>query len=253
MIPKFVHYCWFGGRPKPANVLEYIQNWQSMLPDYEIHEWNESNFDLDAWPYARQAWDAGKYAFVSDVARLHALHQLGGVYLDTDVEVRRPFDDLLDNPVVLGFEEGDYIATSTILAMPKSRLIGDFLASYQDRRFIHEDGNLDQTTNVEVLTSMLVGSGLSRDGKPQLVSWHGEQVMVVEQVKFSPLDYINGICKADATTYTVHHFGQSWNSSAGRIRASIRRALICLIGGNNLKKIRSVARTTTTFLTMKRQ
>ena len=115
VIPKVVHYCWFGGKQKPDDVERYIANWKAVLPDYEIREWNESNFDVSAWPYAQQALGAGKFAFVSDVARLYALYTHGGIYLDTDVEVRRSFDELLDGGTVLGFEEGNYVATSTII------------------------------------------------------------------------------------------------------------------------------------------
>lgn len=238
MIPKIVHYCWFGGRPKPIDVVKYIKSWHIMLPDYEIKEWNESNFDVDAWLYAQQAWSARKFAFVSDVARLHALYQDGGVYLDTDVEVRRPFDALMDYPVVLGFEEGEYIATSTILASPKSKLIGDFLSSYRDRRFCLDGGSLDQTTNVQVLTSILAAHGLKRDGTRQQLQYKGEFVVVLERVALSPIDYPNGIDHTSDETFAVHHFGQSWASPRTRFKASLRRLAIRAIGGERLRRVR---------------
>ncbi len=240
LIPKCIHYCWFGGKPKPADVQSFILNWKRMLPDYEIREWNEQNFDVDAWAYASQAHEARRYAFVSDVARLHALYTCGGIYLDTDVEVRRPFDDLLDGSVVLGFEEGNYVATSTMLAEPRAALIGDFLDHYRSRSFLTPDGTLDQTTNVEVLTSMLASAGLQRNGLPQDISWNGHPVRVLDRVKFSPFDYPNGIQHDDETTYAIHHFGQSWGGPVTRAKAAMRKLVIRLIGGSNVKRLRGI-------------
>ena len=238
--PKCIHYCWFGGKPKPPSVQRFIRNWREVLPNYEIREWNEKNFDIEAWPYASQAYAAKRYAFVSDVARLHALFTCGGVYLDTDVEVKRTFDSLMNRGVVLGFEEGDYVATSTMLAPPGAKLLGDFLHGYSSRNFLRSDGTLDQTTNVEILTSMLETAGLKKDGSPQELTWSGVQVHVLDRVKFSPLDYPNGICHADQTTYAIHHFGQSWGSPLAKGKAMVRKALIQVIGGERVKRLRKL-------------
>lgn len=240
LTPKTVHFCWFGRKPKPPAVLRLIHNWQDQLPGYEIKEWNEQNFDVSAWPYASQAYAAGRYAFVSDVARLHALYTWGGVYLDTDVEVKRSFDDLLGGSIVLGFEEGNYVATSTIVAPAGSKLIGDFLNGYRSRSFLRPDGSQDQTTNVDVLTSMLEAAGLVRDGSAQELFWSGEQVKILDRKKFSPIDYPNGINHADGTTYAIHHFGQSWGTPVNKIKAVARKALIRLIGGPRLKRLREI-------------
>lgn len=237
-IPKVVHYCWFGGKPKPEDVKRYIANWRAVLPEYAIHEWNESNFDLSAWPYAQQALSAGKFAFVSDVARLHALYMHGGIYLDTDVEVRRSFDELLEGGTVLGFEEGNCVATSTILAQRGATLIGDFLETYRSRLFLDADGNADTTTNVEVLTTMLREAGLKLNGSPQLLHWKGQQVRVLDRVKLSPIDYPNGINHADETTYAIHHFGQSWAGRMPKAKSALRKALIGAVGGENVKRLR---------------
>ena len=106
MIPKIIHYCWFGGKEMPELMQKCIASWKQHLPDYELHLWNEQNFDLDRFPYAREAYDNKKYAFVSDVARLWALKEYGGIYLDTDVEVLRPLDDFLHLPAFMGYEDG---------------------------------------------------------------------------------------------------------------------------------------------------
>ena len=242
LIPRIVHYCWFGGAPKPISVLRYIASWERVLPGYEIREWNEQNFDVDAWAYASQAYRARRYAFVSDVARLHALYTYGGIYLDTDVEVRRPFDDLLKGGVVLGFEEGNYIATSTMLAEPRAALLGAFLDDYRSRSFLRPDGTLDQTTNVQVLTSMLEGAGLRLDGSPQYLNWNGQQINVLDRVKLSPFDYINGVIHADETTYAIHQFGQSWSGGMTKAKTAVRKALIGVVGGKNVKRLRQLFR-----------
>ncbi len=104
MIPKVIHYCWFGGNPLPESAQKCIASWRKFLPDYEIKEWNESNFDVNAIPYTAQAYAAKKYAFVSDYARFSILYDNGGLYFDTDVEVIRPMDDIIENGPFMGFE-----------------------------------------------------------------------------------------------------------------------------------------------------
>ena len=111
MIPKKIHYCWFGGNAKPDSVQKCINSWKRFCPDYEIIEWNESNFDIHCMPFVEQAIESKKYAFASDVARLMVVYENGGLYFDTDVEVVRNFDDLLENKAFLGFENNEYVAS----------------------------------------------------------------------------------------------------------------------------------------------
>lgn len=241
MIPKLIHYCWFGRNQKPESVLAYIRNWKEMLPDFEIIEWNEDNFDVLSICYSAQAYAEKKYAFVSDVARLQALYQFGGVYLDTDVDVRKDLTPLLENGITLGFEEFNFIATSTLIAPAGSKLIGDFLAMYLDRTFYGEDGTLDQTTNVVKLTDILVRAGLLRDGSAQQLAYQGENIRILPQVLLSPLDYPNGIDNSDASTYTIHHFGQSWVTGQSRLNSRLKNALRAVVGGNGIKLLRRYA------------
>ena len=127
MIPKIIHYCWFGGE-KPGKVLKCIESWKRCLPDYEIIEWNSENFDVFALPYTSEAYKAKKYAFVSDVARVKALYEYGGIYLDTDVMVYGKFDPVLQHKCVFGFEEELYVATSFMAAEPHHPLMKQFLS-----------------------------------------------------------------------------------------------------------------------------
>ncbi|MEH7419501.1 capsular polysaccharide synthesis protein, partial [Neobacillus drentensis] len=113
VIPKTIHYCWFGEKEKPELVKKCLNSWKETLPDYQIIEWNEKNFDINANKYVKEAYQSGKFAFVSDYVRVFVLYRFGGIYLDTDVEVFKPFDIFLHHSSFWGFEQENYIATST--------------------------------------------------------------------------------------------------------------------------------------------
>lgn len=241
LIARKIHYCWFGNKPKPEAVLKYIEGWRSVLPDYEIIEWNESNFDINICNYVTQAYKAKKYAFVSDYARLFALYNYGGIYLDTDVEVCKDLDPLIESGLLtFGFEEFNYIATSTIIAPKSSFFIKAFMQSYHNRSFLNDDYSYDQTTNVQVLTEKLVELGLQRDGSKQELNFNGETIKILNQILLSPFDYSNYIDKSDYSTYTIHHYGQSWANSKGIRNRKIKNIVVSIIGGRGLRLIRSV-------------
>ena len=236
-INRKVHYCWFGKKPKPDSVLEYIEGWKKKLPEYEIIEWNETNFNIDICKYVREAYDSEKYAFVSDYARLLALYNHGGVYLDTDVEIRKNLAPLLETgKLTFGFEELNFIATSTLIAPKSSAFIKQFLDSYHARSFISSTGELDTSTNVQVLTRLLEGIGLKKNGRYQKLSFEGEDIIVLEQDKLSPFDYINYHDRSSANTYAVHHFSNSWADASSLRKSKIKK----IIGKNNLRILRKV-------------
>ena len=122
MIPKTIHYCWFGRQPKPPGVLTYIATWRAAMPDYDIIEWNEDNFDIDFCDYSREAYATRNFAFVADVCRLKVLYEHGGIYLDTDIEVLRPFDPYLHHRSFCGFVLSDY-RTNKIVLFPIFRIV----------------------------------------------------------------------------------------------------------------------------------
>lgn len=205
-IPKVLHYCWFGETPKPHGVLKCIESWRRACPDYEIIEWNEHNFDIHLIPYTTQAHQQGKWAFVSDVARLNALVNHGGIYLDTDVELLKPFDEFLNNDAFVGFEGTKYIATAVMGCQPDNKMMREFLRSYKNSQFITGDGRLDLSTNVDRLTRMLVDKGLSLDGSMQTL----DDIKVYPTDVFSPYDYIDGRLNLTTNTIAIHWYSLSW-------------------------------------------
>lgn len=147
-IPKVLHYCWFGGAPKPKNIQNCIRSWKKYCPDYEIIEWNEQNFDVSQSLYTRQAYDARRWAFVADYARLKILYEQGGIYMDTDVELLRPLDDLLAYPAFFGFQHNNEVATGLSFgAEARSPVVKALLDDYDSLPFLLPDGSCDLTPN----------------------------------------------------------------------------------------------------------
>ena len=236
-IPKIIHYCWFGGKEKPDIVNKCIQSWRVILPDYEIIEWNERNFNINCNKYVSQAYESKKFAFVSDYVRVHVLYENGGIYLDTDVEVFKSFNDLLHHDSFWGFEQENFIATSTIGSVKDNPLIKLFLDSYMDKSFISEDGSQNQLTNVAIVTDILKNNGLKTNGEYQVLDGMGA---FYPQTYFSPYDYIN--CREFITenTYAMHHFYKSWLPSKERLKGNIKLFASKVIGGENLARIRKL-------------
>ena len=226
MIPKIIHYCWFGGKPLPEKVKKFIDTWKKNCPDYEIKQWNETNFDVHFLSYTKEAYHHKKYAFVSDVARLYALVNEGGIYMDTDVELIKPLDTLLHNQAILGFEGTQYIATNFIGSEPQHPFFIEFLKSYDTRVFLKEDQTFDQTTNVEVLTQLLKKTGkLKLTGEEQIIN--GIHLYPTEY--FSPYDYITGRLYKTKNTYSIHWFDKSWTNQ-NKLRTIISQMYHRLIG-----------------------
>lgn len=202
MIPKVIHYCWFGGKPKPEAVEKYIETWKNTNPDYEIKEWNESNFDVNILPFTREAYLAKKYAFVADVARIYALIQDGGIYLDTDVEVTKSFDSFLMHNSFLG-KETPFICGSAVIGAVKGCqwLKEYFQETYTPKRhFIQKDGKIITPTNTIEITNFL-----SRKFPDDC----GLTIYDVD-VLCGILYFNNGEKYQSERTAAIHHFSSTW-------------------------------------------
>lgn len=210
MIPKKIHYCWFGRGEMPELVLRCIDSWKKYLPDYTLQLWSEDNFDIASAPrYVQEAYVAKKYAFVSDYVRLWALEREGGVYLDTDVEVLRSFDPLLDDTAFIGLEESLALLPGTCVMGCESHCqwVKDMLATYDDAKFMREDGSFDLTTNVQRLGAQMVAGGLQHERKLQYLPKWGLRVYTHDY--FSPITSTR-VMRKTKNTYCIHRFAGTW-------------------------------------------
>lgn len=208
MIPKVIHYCWFGGNPLPELAVKCIESWKKYCPDYEIIEWNESNYDISSAPlYVRQAYEAKKWAFVSDYVRLDLIYKYGGIYLDTDVELISSLDPFLDNDCFMGLETDIYINTGLGFgAVSRHKAIKELMELYDDMLFVNKDGTLNLTTCPIITTDYYVGKGFIRENKKQEI----ENTVIYPSEYFCPKDYITHECLITRKTVSIHHFDASW-------------------------------------------
>ncbi len=209
MIPKIIHYCWFGGNPKPELAKNCINSWKKYCKDYEIKEWNEDNFDIPEAPlYVRQAYEAKKWAFVSDYVRLWAMIKYGGIYMDTDMEVIKPIDKFLENEAFGGFESTTTISTAIMACKKDYSLFKVLLSEYDNIPFVRDDGSFDETTNVKRITNCCKKYGFVPDGKYQVVNGFA----LYPKEYFCPKSPDLQSCKITRKTYTIHHYMGSWIS-----------------------------------------
>lgn len=221
MIPKVIHYCWFGHSPLPRLAKKCIKSWKKYLPDYEIREWNESNFDIDIVPYTREAYDAKKYAFVSDYARFWILYHYGGIYFDTDVEVIKSMNDVIARGSFMGCERNgsntniaqDALSFDIMVnpglglaASPGLSLYKAILDFYSNIQFINKDSTLNQSTVVEYVTGILKEYGLRNISEIQYVAG----VHIYPKEYFSPFDFSTYHPIITPNTYAIHWFAGSW-------------------------------------------
>lgn len=227
MIPKIIHYCWFGGNPLPPLAEKCIASWKKFCPDYEIKEWSESNYDVHKIPYISQAYNAKKYAFVSDYARFDILYEYGGVYFDTDVEVIKPIDELLQKGPFAGIESpGSLAAGLGIASRQREPLYKEILDSYKSEVFIKSNGELDLTTVVERVSNVFKNHGFKEDNIIQQV----EGITIYPVDFFCPKDYVTGTINITGNTYTIHHYDGSWASNAQLLYQKQRCFLIKYFG-----------------------
>lgn len=240
MIPKTIHYIWLGGAPLPELVEKCIASWQKLCPDYEIKKWDESNLNLDLYPYVRQAYDAKKYAFASDVLRYQIIWENGGIYLDVDVELIKPLDEILANELFMGFESKEYINPGLIIgAEPKNAHIEKLLAMYENENFVLANGQQNLTTICARTTEYLTKLGLKPDnGEIQKI----DNITIYPTDYFCPLNYQKRKLKKTERTYAIHWYLGSWvrpSTFFGSICYKIKQIIKTIIGKENARKLKT--------------
>lgn len=228
MIPKVIHYCWFGRNPLPQLAIKCIASWKKYLPDYEIKEWNEDNFNVNMIPYIKEAYEAKKYAFVSDYARFWILYNYGGLYFDTDVEVIKPMNDIIARGPFMGCEND---ASDTSVASvapglglgvnPGLGLFKDMLEMYASLHFVNPNGSYNQKTIVAYTTEMLCKYGLKNSSGIQECAG----VWIYPKDYFCPLDYRTKILSITDCTYSIHHYDASWITPTQKMYKILERFL----------------------------
>lgn len=238
MIPKIIHYCWFGKNPLDSKSLKCIESWKKYLPDYEIKEWNEVNFDIESCTYATQAYNEKKWAFVSDYARFKILYEHGGVYFDTDVEVIKSFDDILSKGNYMGCErDGGTVAPGLGMAVnPGNDIIKELIEDYERSSFYKSDGTCDLTTIVERTTSVLKNHGLSDCKEIQKVG----DILIYPPEYFCPINMETGQLTITDNTYSIHRFAGSWENKSNKIRGKIYRSVNRYFGNNAAKLLKKL-------------
>lgn len=225
-IPKVINYCWFGKNPLPDEVKECINSWKKFLPEYEIKQWNESNFDVNCCDYVKEAYEAKKWAFVSDYARFWVLYNYGGLYFDTDVEIIKPLDHIVQSGPFLACEPtyGRKNLPPKVNpglgmgAVSHMELYKEVLDKYETQHFFNEDGSINQETIVIKVTSILKKHGFQ--GNETIEHVAGIDIYPVEY--FCPKNYITNEINLTENTVAIHHYSASWNSNLDKMIMKLR-------------------------------
>lgn len=240
MIPKVIHYCWFGGNPLPESAIKCINSWKKFLPDYEIKEWNESNYDVHKIPYIHEAYEAKKFAFVSDYARYDILYQYGGVYFDTDVEVIASMDDIIAKGPYMGIEipakEGvtplvnPGLGIGAHAGLPFYKKVLDY---YSTLHFLGEDGKPNEVTIVTHTSKVLAEAGMLPVNEIQRV----EGILIYPVDYFNPLNDLTGKIEKTINTRSIHWYSKTWLNKSDSMRNKITRILHRYFGVEFVHKI----------------
>lgn len=239
-IPKIIHYCWFGGAPKPESVQRCINSWKKYCPDFEIREWTEKDFDVTQNEYTRQAYEAKMWGFVPDYIRLWIIYHFGGIYLDTDVQIVRSFNDLLANAAFAGFERGtgNYVALGLGFgAEAGNPFILEHMQQYDNLSFINPDGSYNKKPSPQYTTEILLRHGLDRDGEEIQYLDH---ITVYPTEFFCPKSFSTGLIERTSNTFSIHHYDASWftDEDKAELERNWNRARVAYIRNTPFRMLR---------------
>lgn len=253
MIPKIIHYCWFGPKPIPEKEQECMKSWTKYLPDYTLMFWNEQTFDINKYTFAKEAYEKKMYAFVSDFVRVYALQQYGGIYMDTDVEIINDLSDVLSKAdVILGFENSTNIGTALMASVVDHQVMTDLVDYYTSRSFINNMGLVDITANPMIFASVLKKYGVVFNGEQQEVS----DIMIYKREVFFPKKIKDNQFIITNDCLAIHHFSASWLTDRQKKRGSnklwlnvfrpilkhLRHIIELICGEKNMQKIEIIIR-----------
>ena len=238
MIPKIIHFCWFGRNKKSSLIEKCIESWKKYCPDYEIIEWNEDNFDVHCCKYVEEAYEAKKWAFVSDYCRFYVLKQMGGIYLDTDVELLKSLDSYLKTPLI-AFEDEKKLAPGLIFACEKEdELCKQLLDEYDNDHFKNGDGTFNTRTVCDRATDLFLHYGLQANNTLQTVAGY----TVYPTDYFNPYDMDSGKITIGEKTVSIHHYAGSWVDKKSKLRGKIYNILVRVFGKKFAEKVRKLLR-----------
>lgn len=235
MIPKIIHYCWFGHGPLPKSARKCIASWKRFFPDYIIKEWNEENFDVNIIPYTSEAYQKGKYAFVSDYARFYILYMYGGIYFDTDVEVIRPMNDIVNRGAFMGMENIWGINSGLgIGATDRMEIYKEILDFYSNIHFFDDEGNQIEGSVVTHVTNIFLKKGFILEDKLQYIS----DIWIYPNDYFNPLNDATGQLFVTDNTRSIHWYSKSWIENYGPLRIWTTRFIHRYLGLNSISWIK---------------
>jgi len=233
IIPKIIHYCWFGRGQMPELAVKCIKSWKTFLPDYTLKLWNEDNFEIESVQYVKEAYIARKFAFVTDYVRLYALYHEGGIYMDTDVEILKSLDDLLVLPAFSGYESNRYSNFPTGLMASKANgiWVKEQLDYYTNKSFINSDGSFDLTTNTYTISRIMIENGFELNGKYQI---YKNEMHCFPSDYFCPLSSTR-VLNLTKNSYCIHHFAGSWHEKT--LKQQFKSFITQKIIGNKLTNV----------------
>ena len=229
MIPKIIHYCWLSNDSMPEESVRYIDCWRRLLPDYQFILWNRDNFDIDSVPWVKESFEQKKYAFAADYIRLFAVCNYGGFYLDTDIELKKSFNSLLDRNLIIGYENAQKkgVEAGCFGAEPGNQFIRNCLSYYENRHFIKNDeGDCDTRTLPSIMSSYI-----TPEIKEHIFSYDF----------FTAKNHETGVIEESSNTYAIHHFAGSWLSDFEKDIVSMTFRIHKFLGDNLFSKIVFVA------------